>query len=535
MAVVVEGAMVAVVEGDGFDDLSTTAGLEDHAFESHKKDLPESDFSFLGRGDAHDALCLVDPPESEAAWAASTADRLKSARALRQIAQGQLAKTNRETEKGTQRKAEATKSYQITVRKRMDKMEVMIRNLMDHVQLLDHAMHEAGYSSFHLQRADSAAASQLDVADRRTEVRQQRPPRERVLDAFGKALDEERQLLRALRKRLAVEIDACRQLLAQCEEAREAVLADVRRKRHAMRLERVVWRGPDVGAGAKQQASRARAMSTCDRQMASTQTGNWEAESEQLMNKACTLAVKVDKLSHVQKEFLSEAASECERTQKQTEQSMRKRLAELTDFRKALDNEIQNIGDMIIHVQESLDETQRQCDLYNVPLKQLDEANAIRKQRIGGENIRDSVRLQQGETFTVLTGNQRALQDQHSQQADTLQQMQLQRAELWQDLQDKVAALNVDIATSRICIRPKSGHNVRTPCPPPQRIKKDHFRRKHMDWGQNHPSSAQHAASGTKDPRAAVATPEQNKHWTDVRPASARPSNQTHSRTSWNW
>lgn len=549
--------MVAVVDpasvDSGFDDVSTT-GLEDRAVESQNKELLEPDgiFSFngLAAGDIHDALLSAEPPESEAAWAACTASRLKTARALRQIAEGQLAKSHREAVQGTQRKAEATKSYQITVRKRMDKMEVMIRNLMDHVQLLDGAMHEVGYSSFHLQRADSAVANQLDVAERRSALRQKRPPRENVLDTLGKALDEEQHILGSMRARLAVEIDACRQLLAQCEEARQAVLTDVRNKRHAMRLERVVWRGPDVVAAKTKPGFHAKRMSTFEGINMTTQTGNWEAESTQLMNKACNLSAQVNKLSEAQKDLLNHASVECERMQKQTAESMKKRLAELTEFRKAIDGEVADIDDMIIHIQENLDETQRQCDLYKVPLQQLDQANAIRKQRLGGENIRDSVKVCQGETMEVLTTVQRQLQEQHAQQSDTLKQMQLQRQELWQDLQDKLASLNIDTAASRICIRPKSGHNVGTPSPPPQRIKKDHFRRKHLDWSQTRPPSARNATSGAKEldwvdhkpssqdqvPGAAAvaANPEKKKHWTETRPMSAR-SNQTHTRKAWNW
>lgn len=561
--VVDQGVMVAAVEaasvGNGFRDWSHTGELEAQTVESQRKELLEPDIyslSGLAAGDPHElAVWSAEPPESEAAWAACTESRLKSARELRHIAEVQLANSHRKAVQGNQRKAEATKSYQITVKKRMDKMEAMIRSLMDHVQSLDGAIHEVGSSSFHLQRADSACANQLDVAQRRSELRQKRPPREIVLDTFGKALGEEQQILRSMRACLAVEIDNCRQLLAQCEETREAALTDVRNKRHAMRLERVVWRGPDVVAATTKE--RNPLATTKERNplkrmdtlvgITNTQTKNWEAESTQLVNKACNLVAQVNKLAEAQKDLLNRALAECERTQKQTAECMKKRLAELTDFRKAIDGEVVDIDGCIIHVQECLDETKRQCDLYKVPLQELDEANAIRKQRIDGENIRDSVRFAEGETVEVLTTIQYQLQEQHSQQSDTLQQMQLKREELWQDLQDKVAALNIDIVASRICIRPKSGHNVGTPNPPPQRIKKDHFRRKHMDWSQNRPSSARNATSGARqeldwvhhkpssqDPGARAASPEKKKTLTETRPTSARQSNAT-TRKAWNW
>eukprot|EP00931_Biecheleriopsis_adriatica_P048259 TRINITY_DN27889_c5_g1_i1.p1 TRINITY_DN27889_c5_g1~~TRINITY_DN27889_c5_g1_i1.p1 ORF type:complete len:530 (+),score=113.65 TRINITY_DN27889_c5_g1_i1:46-1590(+) len=442
-------------------------------------------------------------PDTEAGgsspWLQGTMQRLKNARALRQVAEGQLLKTSRDTRRNTEGRESATKRFQNTVKLRISNMELFVRAFMEHVQLLEKSIHKVGYTSFSLQRADSNAATQLDVVQRRLELREQRPPRACIKDPVAKALEEELKVLSSMRSRMASSIDACRAMQTTMEELREALLVDVRNKRHAMRLDRVVYRGPDVNNKQGETADAKNKRMTMLSPTAPTQTLNWQEEAQNLLLKVRQTDMSGGRMIAEHESFMAEAIENAERTQKQSNDRIKSNIAELTEYRRALDGEVQEFDALMNNMEVTLAETKRQCDLCKVPLQQLEASNALRKTRIGGENIRDSVKMTQMETFMMLNQTQQVLQDRYFEQSETLKQMSVQREELWQDLQEKVASLNVELAVSRTTSRPKSGGSFMKP-QPPQQIRKDHFRRRHLERGWTQTSAREGWTEGEQSP-----------------------------------
>merc|ERR1712107_384482 len=125
-------------------------------------------------------------------------------------------------------------------------------------------------------------------------------------------------------------------------------------------------------------------------------------------------------------------------------ESMRKRMLETAQMRKALEQEIRETDFAVTSMQEGLSETERQCSLHHIPLNQITTGMEMRKKRLEGEKTRDTVQLAKEDVLSVINTNIKALQEQYKRKKTVLEQMQAMRQQLSEDLRYKIQAISID-------------------------------------------------------------------------------------------
>lgn len=208
-----------------------------------------------------------------------------------------------------------------------------------------------------------------------------------------------------------------------------------------------------------------------------TQSGKWHDNAQQLLANTHDLCVTASRLCVKNEECLHERQKECDTCRKMVVETMRKRLVETADLRKQLEKEMRETDFAVTGMQEGLAETERQCEMHNVPLTQLKLSMQAREKRKGGEQIRDTVTLAKEDVLSVINNNIRALQEQFKRKKKVLTEMIEMRAQLQEDLRFKIQALSIDNQCSKLLTRPHSARLGATP-PPKDAISKPHFRRK---------------------------------------------------------
>jgi hypothetical protein len=215
-----------------------------------------------------------------------------------------------------------------------------------------------------------------------------------------------------------------------------------------------------------------------DSALDSAATERWKDHAHSLMSTTHDLCGTASRICVKNDEMLRERQKELDSHRKLVTENMRRRLLETTELKKALEQELRDTDFAITGLEEGLAETERQCELQNVPLKQLKQSLAIRSKKMEGEHVRDTVQIAKEEEMASIHTTMRNLQEQYRRKQTVLAQMTAVRQQLYDDLRCKVLALSIDQQCSKLLTRP---HSARLgPAPPAQGIVKPHFRRKNQ-------------------------------------------------------
>jgi len=236
--------------------------------------------------------------------------------------------------------------------------------------------------------------------------------------------------------------------------------------------------------------------------IANTQTVKWQDSAHQLLANTYDLCLTASRVCAKNEEVLRDREKEVESSRKMVVETMRKRLLETADLRKALEQEIRDTDIAVAGMREGLEETERQCEMHSVPLAQLKATMQIRRKRMDGEKIRDTVTLAKEDVLQVINSNVRTLQEQYKRKKTVLDQMTSIRQQLQEDLKCKVQAMTIDNQCSKLLTRPHSARLGGSAPTPPGQIVKPHFRRKAqreyepMTGGQQYQQQQIHFSGG---------------------------------------
>jgi len=207
---------------------------------------------------------------------------------------------------------------------------------------------------------------------------------------------------------------------------------------------------------------------------------NWKKDTaQQLLTNTYDLCMTASRVVTKNDEVLRDRQKECEIGRKTVVETMRKRLLETADFRKALEKELRETDFAITGISEGLTETERQCDIHNVPLLAIKQGAAVPKQKLYDESgkKKTEAQLAKEDVLNGISPHVRALQEQYKRKKTVLAQMTAIRQQLHEDLRFKVQAVSIDTQCSKLLTRPQSAHLGTKPAPPRDSAKPP-FRRK---------------------------------------------------------
>lgn len=150
---------------------------------------------------------------------------------------------------------------------------------------------------------------------------------------------------------------------------------------------------------------------------------------------------------------LADTKKELDQAHQNTQEAIRRKILETMEIRKELSSEVTNMDKAIDGMEDMLFETERQREMQAVPLKDIDTSMHMRKQRVGGEQRRDTAAIGM-EDHTILMGTTiRQLNDQAVHQRQMLKKMKQARHEMFQDLHFKLIAFKIDDMVAKLTQR----------------------------------------------------------------------------------
>lgn len=495
--------------GQRYEKRSTSAArcspLEDHMCAAAPRQ-PQNQPEALDDGGVEAVPETEIPAIDEAMWAATTKSKLKCAQALRNEADGQLRRTYMEHHCGTQRREQAYIRQRGHLQQKIDLTEELTRMLMGSKESILYAHRLLGASIFQLSKGHAATWPQLDVVERRLELREKRCPQERIQDHLQQALEGEQDRLHASQKQLVGRLNTSRDCLAELERLTGLVNEDIERKRHAARLDRALLRDPryarveentlppmlmvsqgdeqaprphsaraysaSVPSPAVRQSSKSTAAGADETCVQICQMNAWQSIAHHLCEKVHKHEATVGLVCQENKAILAEIRKACEAARQTTEAHMKKRLTEVRDLRRALEQEIRESDLTILNVEDGLTRSKRECERHRMALAGLERGVTARDGRIHGERIRDNVMFAQEGKRDIVSNTIKSLQLQIERKDTVLEQMTQSRNAMLEDLKQKVDTFTIDLACSRVCTRGVANLDTK------QNISKPHHLRK---------------------------------------------------------
>jgi len=350
-------------------------------------------------------------PRDPAKWAAQTWSQMNNVRALRQAqeVESQMLRTMHYERHGSTQKEWHTPRHRATAvqnekKKANTNTEQLAKVLLDRVERTENVLREVRQSVLHLQAARTTRCAQLNVAERRLELRTQRPASELVRDQLQEALEQEQQVLRDVCQQMSDQVQVNKGIAHDLEDLKEEMFLSVQKKRqedrkHALpRLHHTSRHGgtetPDIDATPPQQFSK---------------------DVTKFITKARALEETANRAVLSGSNLLRRVETEVDRVAARTTASLRRRLDETSQIRRQLEKEIKETENTINEAGWSVEKVQR------------------RLERGGGAQEEKEV-----------------LQEQFQRTKDVLERLNSAQRRLQADLQCKNAAWRVDDACSKV-------------------------------------------------------------------------------------
>jgi len=360
-----------------------------------------------------------------AAWATHTQINLTSVRQLRQEAESQLMRNtlSAQVTQSTFAMARRRDPVQDEVMRGVAAAEHLGRLLVERIDTLERLIRQVGLCMTNLHRSRNSKLPHLGVAEKRLQLRHQRPSQELVQDHFQDALEREYRTLIEVRQSLAEHVDAGKELMEKLESSKDELLVGMQRKRHALRFDRAHLMGPDEALGEDRKSALPQSTSIVQsaRTACSTEQGHelqtqqWVAQIQELLNRSMPLETEAARFCSEADTAAASADRKAERAIGKTNASMKKRITEIFELKKQLDKEIRETNATISHVENSLHHLQKLLD----------------------KSAREGT-------------NSEALQEQHRWTKSVLEQLSNAREQLISDLQSKNVAWKIDESCSKV-------------------------------------------------------------------------------------
>jgi|Transcript_87481 chromosome segregation ATPase len=362
------------------------------------------------------------------------------------------------------------KTHQETINENMAMYQDLHGNLENKVitshRLIDKLGARAASVSQNIE-ATQASLTQLELAlhekkvpmtlvSRRMEERQKRPLREHVRDQVEVALEEERDALADSQRKLSSAIVMTKNMVSLLKEKLEELRVDIDSKMQALSVDELCLRtthrswvatadcrtsSSRASTGARSSSALAAAAAESNRNEIRRQRSTRNHDQHARRHEEASAELRSDNQLLVQR--CSKAAKDA---RAKTEKCLQARVAEVRQMRKRLEIELRETEKKVDHTKTTINETQSSIHRIQEPIALCSSHTSWRKHRADKEQIMDPVDNQLEHQKQKLMRATEELHTHKQSEKTVLTALGEQVERLREDLRDKIAALNIDVA-----------------------------------------------------------------------------------------
>jgi len=356
---------------------------------------------------------------------------------------------------------------QASLKRRVYSAEAMSRALLDRIQNTEHMIQQVGQRVLQMQREYELKGPILAVAERRIDLRTQRPPEHQVQDRFQEALEGERQTLTDTRRVFAEYADAGLDVLSALQCAKAEVVKYAQANAQLMRLLRSSLRydyyhGRDRACvlpslpQATDHLASVISEGAPPIERAESPTKITTTHLQDLVGRTRALEEAAERLCLDADAALAQAKRDIERASANTTACMRTCIAVVLKLKRALQKEIGESGETIQRTESSLREMAREIEQQGKTLRQLGEQQVpLSKfdQRLPQclvVNMRDSEVFRIREQMETLRMSIELLEDRSVSARSVLETMRKTHEQLVANHANTSKVWNIDTACAKV-------------------------------------------------------------------------------------
>jgi len=380
----------------------------------------------------------------------------------------------------TQKKADnqldmSMKSHHNTHTANLSKFDALHATMEQKVKMtwrIKEKLHQRADSLQHSNQLTRQSLAQLDEALHnkeeplrlcmwRIEERKRRPQRELVHDNVTDVLEDEKNILLDTRRRLTEAIQRTKSTIVALDDKLGEVLHDLDVKDQALELDDSCvrqthkayhnsiggnTRSSSLGGSTRMPAAGKRIF---HRQLHQHESGRNEVNRQQDAVQLDQSAANREEIAKSHREDNKNLIALCqkmaEEAAQKSENAMQERINEIGNTRKRLETELCETNDKMNQTKDLIGQTRQQMKNLEEPMENAWTCNQRRQMRTPRENILDPVSKQLQEHQATLVQAHDELSNHHNGEKRLLQDLHHRREHLKDDLNDKMAALRIEM------------------------------------------------------------------------------------------
>eukprot|EP00746_Dinoflagellata_sp_MGD_P165476 gnl/MRDRNA2_/MRDRNA2_94780_c0_seq1.p1 gnl/MRDRNA2_/MRDRNA2_94780_c0~~gnl/MRDRNA2_/MRDRNA2_94780_c0_seq1.p1 ORF type:complete len:549 (+),score=116.06 gnl/MRDRNA2_/MRDRNA2_94780_c0_seq1:89-1735(+) len=414
-------------------------------------------------------------PSNAHEWVANTNSKLNLAKALIRDAQFQTGKNELANLNCTRRHEDKTHAVDFQIKNKLMTTSDLSKTIEDRINSTEDTIRQLGSCLFGLQRAYRSKWSQLNVCERRLELRNGRPLQELVRDNLQAALENERQVLVEARQMLNDQIVGTKQMLTLLEAMKGELIEDLQHKRHAQRIDhrclqpdKPVKKGadriflpslPEISNYTLPPAPKDQPRGTGDQN-----EGNRCDDTMTRISRAVRLEENVMGTIAENDAVVRHCNAECKNANAAVCACMDKSNHQTEHLKDQLVEQMRQVDATIAEAERSLIRTKKKLESHNQPLRCLNQQFALRDRRTDREHIRDGVTDNMENHLDSVKKSVKELTTKWQGTKNILDHLKASKAQMAEDLKYKNIALKIDDQCRKVTPKKAIEHDSLDPC-----------------------------------------------------------------------
>jgi hypothetical protein len=271
-----------------------------------------------------------------------------------------------------------------------------------------------------------------------------------VRDDFEIALEQEKEMLLSSQDKLQTAMSSTEQMLACLSDTLRELTVDHEAKSHGLQIDEACMRNTHTTWPA---ATKGGGMPDKPRSDFSGPYAQWHASAEQKRQQDCISRAEQSREKQTYAETLqaendaliAKTAQDCYEARSNVENQMKERIKEVQAKRREIELSIQETTEKLDLMTQMRALTDTEIRSYEEPETILKQRTDLRASRHGDENISDPVTTELLEQQHSLKQSKLMLERRKEEEKQSLAMLLKTKADLQQDLDDKTAALQLDL------------------------------------------------------------------------------------------
>lgn len=407
-------------------------------------------------------------------WVANTNSKLNLAKALIRDAQFQTGKNELANMNCTRRHEDKTHAVDFQLRNKLMTTSDLSKTIEDRINSTEDTIRQLGSCLFGLQRAYRSKWSQLNVCERRLDLRNGRPLQELVRDNLQAALENERHVLIEARQMLNDQIIGTKQMLTLLEAMKGELIEDLQHKRHAQRIDHRCLQPdkpakkadriflpslPEISNYTLPPAPKDQPRGTGDQN-----EGNRCDDTLTRISRAVRLEENVMGTIAENDAVVRHCNSECKNANAAVCACMDKSNHQTEHLKDQLVEQMRQVDATIAEAERSLARTKKKLESHNQPLRALNQQFALRDRRTDREHIRDGVTDNMENHLDSVKKSVKELTTKWQGTKNILDHLKASKQQMAEDLKYKNIALKIDDQCRKVTPKKAIEHDSLDPC-----------------------------------------------------------------------